>query len=120
GGRHLVEEGDADPVAVLVAVDGVTGAVQDDLGALGGGVLYVGGDLVAVGFGDEGAHLGRGVVAGTDLDLLGALADLLDQGVADRAGGDDRGDRHAALAGGAVGRRDDRVGRGVEVGVGQH
>ncbi len=80
----------------------------------------VGGDLVAVGRGDQRAHLGGGVVARADLDLLGALADLLHQFVADRADGDDRGDRHAALAGRAVGGGHGGVGGRVEVGVGQH
>ncbi len=103
-----------------MSLDGVAGAVQDDLAPLGRGTLDVGGDLVAVRLGDERAHLGGRVGAGADLDLLGTFADLLDQRVADGTDRDDRGDRHAALAGRAVGRAHRRVRRRVEVGVGQH
>src|SRR5690606_14449337 len=88
--------------------------------ALGGRVLHVGGHLVAVGLGDQRAHLGGRVVTGADLDLLGALADLLHQFVADGADRHDRGDRHAALAGRAVGGGDRGVGGRVQVGVREH
>lgn len=106
-------------MAVLVALHRVAGAVEDDLAALVGRAVDVRGDLVAVDGRDERAHLGGRVGAGADLDLLGALADLLHQLVADGADGHDRGDGHAALAGGAVRRGDGRVGRRVEVGVGE-
>ena len=52
--------------------------------------------------------------------ILGSRSlDRGDEPVADIADGDDLRDRHAALAGGAVGGADGRVGGHVDVGVGQ-
>ena len=53
-------------------------------------------------------------------ELGQARGDGVDQRVGDVADRDGDGQRHAALAGGAVGRRDDRVRGHVDVGVGEH
>ena len=93
-------------------------AVDDDLGAVGLAGVDVGRHLVAVGLGDQRAHVGI-LGAVTDLQRGGALGDLGDQIVGDRADGDRRADGHAALTGGAEAGVDHRVGGQVEVGVGQ-
>ena len=59
-------------------------------------------------------------VAGADLDRARSRRERVDQRVGDVADGDDRGDRHAALAGGAVAGTDDRVGRERHVGIREH
>ena len=60
------------------------------------------------------------VVAGADDDRRHPLGDGGDQRSATRADGDDHRDGHAALARRAVAGGDGRVGRGGDVGVGQH
>ena len=52
--------------------------------------------------------------------FVGALLDRRDERVGDVGDGDHDRDGHAALAGGAVARRDGGVGGHVDVGVGQH
>ena len=88
--------------------------------AFGLGAVDVAGDLVAVLAGDQRAHLVVGLAGRTDLDRRDALLDLVDQRVGDRVAGEHDGDRHAPLAGRAVGGADRGVGGHVEVGVGQH
>ena len=84
----MVDQRRAEPEAVRAAVGGDGAAVDDDLGAVGLAGVDVGGHLVAVRLGDQRAHVGvAGAVAG--LDGGGALGDLGDQLVGDRA------DRHA-------------------------
>ena len=70
--------------------------------------------------GDERPHLGLGVGAGPDLQRAHPRHQLVHQLVADPADRDRDRHRHAALAGGAVGRAHQRVGRLVEIGVGHH
>ena len=76
-------------------------------------------DLVAVLTGDQRAHLRLGLRAVTDRDLLGPVADRLDERVGDLADGDDDRNRHAALACRAVPGGDGGVGGHVHVGVRQ-
>ena len=54
-----------------------------------------------------------------DLELAHALAHPRQQAIGDVADGDEDRDRHAALAGRAVGGADRRIGREIQVGVGQ-
>ena len=68
---------------------------------------------------DERAHLDAVLEAVADLDLRQPQLDRLDEPVARVADGDDLRDRHAALAGRAVGGADRRVGGQVDVGVGE-
>ena len=70
--------------------------------------------------GDERAHLRLGVGAGADLQRAHPRHQLVHQPVADPADRDRDRDRHAALAGRAIGRAHQRVGRLVEIGVGHH
>ena len=70
--------------------------------------------------GDQRPHLGLGVGAGADLQRAHPRHQLVHQRVADVADRDRDRDRHAALAGRAVGRAHQRVGRLVEIGVGHH
>ena len=77
------------------------------------------GDLVAVLARHERAHLDALLEAVADLDLRQAQLDRVDELVARVADGHDLGDRHAALAGRAVGRAHRRVGGHVDVGVGE-
>ena len=100
------------PLACTVA------AVDDDLGAVGLAGVDVGRHLVAVGLGDQRAHVGV-LGAVTDLQRRGALGDLGDQVVGDRADGHTGRDRHAAFAGRAEAGVDHGVGGQVQVGVGQ-
>src|SRR4029434_10210898 len=76
------------------------------------------GHLVAGRPGDQRPHVGGGVEAGGGAQPPRPLHDPVDQGVAGPADGHGGGDGHAALAGGAVGGRDQRVGGRVHVGVG--
>ena len=93
-------------------------AVDDDLGAVGLAGVDVGRHLVAVGLGDQRAHVGvAGAVAG--LDAAGAFGDLGDQIVGDRPDRDTRRNGHAAFTGRAEAGVDHRVGRQIQVGVGQ-
>ena len=69
---------------------------------------------------DERAHLGALLVARPDLDLRQPLLDRLDERIGHVADRHDHADRHAALAGGAVGGRDGGIGGHLDVGVGQH
>ena len=69
---------------------------------------------------DQRTHLAVGFGAGADLDRRDALGDLRNQLVGDRLRGEHDADRHASLAGRAVAGTDRRVGRHVDVGVGQH
>ena len=85
-----------------------------------GGGVEVRGHLVAVLLRDERAHLGRRVRARADLDLREARGDGIDERVRHGTDRDDRGDRHAALAGRAVAGRDGGIGGHVDVGVRQH
>lgn len=85
---------------------------------LTGGALDVGGDAVTRLGGDERAHRGGFVGAVADGELLHALGDLLDERVGHLANGDEDGDRHAALARGAVRGGDGGVSGAVEFGVG--
>ena len=70
--------------------------------------------------GDERAHLGLGVGAGADFERAHPRHQLIHQPVAGAADRDGDRDRHAALAGRAVGGAHQRIGRLVEVGVGHH
>ena len=75
------------PFSPPSAVDAA--AVDDDFGAVGLAGVDVARDLVAVGPGDQRAHVGvTGAVTG--LDALGAVGDLGDQVIGDRADRDTR------------------------------
>ena len=69
---------------------------------------------------DERAHLGALLVARADLDLRQPLLDGADQRIGHVADRHDHRDRHAALAGGAVGGGDGGIGGHLDVRVGQH
>ena len=114
-GRDVVEQRDAEEEAV--ALRRGLAAVDDDRRALLGAALDVRGDLVAVLPRDERAHLDAFLEAVSDLDLRQAQLDRLDELVARVADRDDLRDRHAALAGRAVGGAHGRVGGHVDVGV---
>ena len=73
-----------------------------------------------MGGGDHRPHVGVGLGAVGDGQAGHPVGDPADQVVADRVDGDDHRDGHAALAGRAVAGAHRGVGRGVEVGVGQH
>src|SRR4029453_11574650 len=118
-GEDLVEQGRPDVEALVVAIDAHVAPVQDQLGALVDAGLDQARHLVAGGPGARRAHVGGGVEAGTGAQPPGPLQDLVDQGVAGLAAdGHGGGDGHAALAGGAVGGRHQRVGGRVHVGGG--
>ena len=70
--------------------------------------------------GDQRAHLDARLVARADLERAHPRRQVLDQPVGRLADRDRDRDRHAALAGRAVGRADQRIGHLLEVGVGQH
>ena len=67
----------------------------------------------------ERPHLGALVEARPDLDLRQPLLDRRDERLGDVADGEHDGDRHAALAGRAVGGADRGIGRHLDVGVGE-
>jgi hypothetical protein len=68
---------------------------------------------------DQRAHLDAGLGARADLELAHAGSQTLDQGIGGSlANGDRHRDRHAALAGRAVGSTHERIHRHVEVGIG--
>src|SRR6185437_16032921 len=103
---------------VLTTLRGDTAAVDDDLGAVGLAGVDVGGHLVAVGLGDQRAHIGvTGAIAG--LDARGAFGDLGDQVIGDRPHRHTRRNRHAAFPGRAEARIDHGIGGQVQVSVGQ-
>ena len=103
-----------------MALDPDAAAVDHEVGPRLLAEVDVAGHAVEVLAGDEGAHLDPLAVAGADPHRGGAVADARDDGVARLAHRHHRRDRHAALAGRAVGGADEGVGGGVEVGVGQH
>ena len=90
------------------------------LGALLGCRIDVGGDLVAVLAGDQRAHLRIGLHPVADLHVRDPLLDRGDERIGRVADRHDDRNRHAALAGRAVRRRDGRVGGHVDVSVRQH
>ena len=93
----MVDQGGAQPEALGTAVGLHAATVDDDLGAVGLAGVDVGRDLVAVGLGDQRTHVGvPGAVTG--LERVGAVGDLGDQVVGDRADRDTGADRHAAFA----------------------
>ena len=61
-----------------------------------------------------------GALPSLTFERADSLRELLDELVGDVADGDGDRDRHAALAGRAVARADERVGGLVEIGVGHH
>jgi hypothetical protein len=70
---------------------------------------------------DQRPHLGLAVAARPDLECAHPRLEPLDQRVGHLVADRHRHrDRHAALAGGPVGRTHQRVDRLVEVGVGHH
>ena len=114
----VVDDGRAEEVALLVSGDDQGAAVEDDLGALGLGVVDESGDeLLGLGV-DDRAHLDTLVHAVADLDLLGVGLDAAGQVRSAAAHGHDDGQGHAALAGGAEGGGGDVLGGEVQVGVG--
>ena len=118
--RDVVDQRDAEEEAVGHAVEAVLAAVLDDRRALLLSRGEVARDLVAMLARDEGAHLGLGFEAVADLHQRQPPPDGVDERVGDVADGHDHRDRHAALTGGSVGGGNRRVGRHVEVRVGQH
>ena len=118
-GLDVVQDGGADPEAVLVAGDHEVAAVHHHGGAGGFGFGDDPDDAFLGRRGDDRAHFGVGHGAVVDLDGQGALLDLLDQQVGGLADGDGDRDGHAAFAGGAEGGGGEVVGGVVEVGVGQ-
>ena len=93
--------------------------VHDQVRALGHPEIDVASHPLEVGARDQRPHLGARFVARRDLQRLETLRDARHDRVGD--GITDRHrhrDRHAAFAGGAVGRADQRVGHLIEVGVG--
>ena len=68
----------------------------------------------------SGPIIDVGLVTGADHDVRDPGGDRVDEVVGDGAHRHDDRDGHAALAGRAVGGGDGSVGRGIDVGVGQH
>src|SRR5205085_9215100 len=115
-GPHVVQQRRAEEETIPLC-GGIVAAVDDDGGAFAFGVGHIGGDAVAVLAGDQGAHFHAVFGAASDFDFDHAFADGGNEGIGRRADGDDDGDGHAALARGAVGGGDGRVGGHINVGV---
>ena len=117
-GRHVVEQRAADEIAVLIALELDAAAIDDELGTFGDTGVDVTLHLLLVLPGDERTHLGFGVGAGSNLQRAHLGLEPGDQGVRRLlADGDSHRDRHAALAGGAIGRTHQRIDRLVHVGI---
>ena len=112
-----VEQHRAHEESLLVAGDGVLAPVDDELRAFLDAGLDVAEHALAMLARDERAHVGAFGRAGQDLDRRELGLQRRDQPVARIADGDGDRDRHAALAGGAVGRARERVrdGRGIRI-----
>jgi hypothetical protein len=93
--------------------------VDDNFSALASTGVNVPGHPVTVLFGDERAHLARGIDARAGGQMRETARDRLNECVADVAHRDDHRDRHASFSGGAVAGRDRGVRRHLHVGVGQ-
>ena len=118
-GRDLVEQRAADEVAVLVALHLEAAAIDDELGAFGHAGIDVAAHLVEMLLGHERPHLGLGIGAGSDLEGADLRLELGHQRVGRLVADRHRHrDRHAALAGRAVGRAHQGIDRLVDVGVG--
>jgi hypothetical protein len=96
---------------------GVIPAVGDDRRAHGPSRVEEPGHAVAVLAGDERAHFGRGVCAGTDPHPAEPAADRVHQFVRNPPDRNEDRDRHAPLAGRTIRSRDRCVRGRVEVGV---
>jgi hypothetical protein len=115
---HPVEQGGAEPEALGPVLHLEAASVDDEVGAGLHAGIHKGLHLVAVGPGDQWAHVAaeRSV---SDPELGHPLGDPADDLVADRSDGDQDADRHAPLAGRPEPGVDRRVGHQVEVGVRQ-
>jgi hypothetical protein len=115
----VVEQGRADEEAVAVRVREHAATVDDQRGTCGLAGVDVAGHPVSGGGGDQRPHVAAApAVARTQAER--ALGDPVDEVVGDAPDRDNGGDRHAALARGAVPGVHGRVGGQVQVGVGQH
>ncbi len=118
-GGDVVEQRAAQEVAVLVALHLEAASVDHELGALALALVDVAAHLGEVLRRDQRTHLRFGIGAGTDLQAADLRLQLLDQGVGGLLSHRHRDrDRHAALAGGAVGGAHQRIHRLIHVGVG--
>ena len=118
-GRDAVEQCRPEPEAAGITCDRMRTSVDDERRALARASVEITRDLVAMRGGDEGTHVGA-VTTVTDVQVSDAIGDLADERVGDPTDGNDRGDRHAPLAGRTEAGVDGRVGGEVEIGVGQH
>ena len=119
-GRHVVEQGAAGEEAALVSGHLVAAAIDDELRAFRDTQCDVALDALQRLVRDDRPHLGIEFHAVLDLQRLRALGQLADDLVADIADQHRHRDRHAALAGRAVGRAEQGIGRHLGVGIGHH
>ena len=116
----LVEQAAAEEEPVLVSLDLVTAAVDDQLCAFLDAEVHITAHLVEVLLRDQRTHFRGFTGAGVDFQGLGAFGKFLDQLVGDITHGHRNRDRHAALARGTISRTDQRVHGLIEVGIGHH
>src|SRR5699024_4489220 len=117
-GGQVGDDDRAHEVATLVTVDHQAAAVDHDAAAgLLGLVGHADHALTGVG-GDHRRHVGGGVVARADGELLGLGLDRRQELLVDVADGDRHRDGHAALTGGAEGAGGHLRGGELDVGIG--
>ena len=115
----MVDERWAEPESALATVGLHLASVDHDGGAVGFTGIDVGGNLVAVGLGDQRPHVGA-ACAVADLQAHGAVGDLRHEFIGDTADGNERGDGHAPLARRAEAGVHHGVGCQIEICIGKN